>query len=610
MWFLVVTMLSTMVEAGQYGALIKKAKKSGLTGYDLIDALDVWYGSNSPDYTGPWQQLDELGNTDRQVTLSDWQAAGLPKEHFEYFDKDGSGDMNIHEAHSWHQQRQPARTMDLSEVDNPPKGHLQPLGAHREPLPSEDLIYRKPYPHPRDFWHKHMDGYLPAVLKGAQDGWPAMGWTREVLKERFGWVDAKLEPKIEARGNNTGYADLDANAPSHRLNISEYIRIEKGKNMYVVSIIPQEMAWEVAHPSVFLCGSRSRILNRRTKPPYKVMAHNYQNEMKYQWMTHIFEANLWMASGKTRSQLHYDKEWNVNCLLRGRKRWFFLDPFQYDEDLQWSRGRKFRRTNPLNNAWTDWVYLDADRVDLIVQHKLRNMDYYELIQEAGDCIFIPYAMLHQATKLGDDDELQVAASWMFLPETIYEEDVCAGAPLDEDLPLAAMDTLYMYTGKGIIPQGYADPLNFIEKVEAFMRKRGETHLSLKTFTESVTQGDAVLSRIRGKNKKIKAIYDMLSAYAQVPQEGLRRDELRSVPLRLWCKPAAEGDDEGPLPCDHGQEYMLCDDKEFAKMSSYIQKRLAAQTTTSAPAVVPLPGNAETKNRRVYPKRPKGSRTEL
>ena len=121
--------------------------------------------------------------------------------------------------------------------------------------------------------------------------------------------------------------------------------------------------------------------------------------------------------------------------------------FKYDADLQWSRGNKFNAKNPLNNAWTDWVYLDPDRVDLIVQHKLRKMDYYELIQEAGDCIFIPYAMLHQVQKL--DDGMQVAASWMFLPETIYEEEVCQSAPLKEDLPLAAMDTLFMYTGNWI-----------------------------------------------------------------------------------------------------------------------------------------------------------------
>lgn len=184
--------------------------------------------------------------------------------------------------------------------------------------------------------------------------------------------------------------------------------------------------------------------------------------------------------------------------------------FKYDSDLQWSRGRKFRPHDPLNNAWTDWVYLDPDRVDLIVQHKLRNMDYYELIQEAGDCIFIPYAMLHQVQKL--DDGLQVAASWMFLPESIYEEDVCREAPLQEDLPLAAMDTLFMYSGKGLIPQGYQDPLNFVNKLAQYMAKSKEDYLSLQTFTRAVTEGDAILGHIRNRKKKIQKLFQRISAF--------------------------------------------------------------------------------------------------
>merc|ERR1719469_1849124 len=109
-----------------------------------------------------------------------------------------------------------------------------------------------------------MDEFRPAVLKGAQHGWPAMNWTKEVLKERFGWVHAKLEPKIEGRGNDTAYADLDRIAPEHRLTVDDYLKYEEGKNIYVVSIIPQDMAWEVVHPSVLLCGSRTKMINKRT----------------------------------------------------------------------------------------------------------------------------------------------------------------------------------------------------------------------------------------------------------------------------------------------------------------------------------------------------------
>mmetsp|Transcript_49727 Transcript_49727/g.118534 ORF Transcript_49727/g.118534 Transcript_49727/m.118534 type:complete len:585 (+) Transcript_49727:99-1853(+) len=561
-----------VVAAGPTQQLLKEARAKGKTGYDLIDHIDIWWGSNSPEYKGPWQQLDLAGNNDKKVTIEDWRLVGLPEAHFEYFDKDKNGRLDIHEAHSWHQQRKPARTMNLSEVDDPPYGHLKPLGAWREPLPTEGLVYQKPYPHPREFWQKHMSQWKPALLKGAQEGWPAMQWTKEVLSEKFGWVDAKLEPKVEARGNNTAYKDLDSISKNHRLSISEYLRVEEGKNMYVVSTIPQAMAWEVAHPSVLLCGSRRTMLDKGSKPPkYKTTKHEYPHEANYSWMTHVMEANLWIASGYTRSQFHYDKEWNVNCLLSGRKRWFFLDNFKYNEELQWSRGNKFFPNNPLNNAWTDWVFLDPDHVDLIVQHKLRNMDYYELIQEPGDCVFIPYAMLHQVQKL--DDGLQVAASWMFLPETLYDEEACAEAPLSEDLPLAAMDTLYMYSGRGLIPQGYMDPLGHVHRTRELMKKAKEEYLSLNTFTRSVTSGDAILKTAKNKKEKIQALYDQILSYAPDPAKGLGRKDLKKVPLRIWAKAAAEGDDEGPLPCDHGQEYEPCSDEEFKKIRDYVDRRL-------------------------------------
>jgi len=555
------------------------ARKQGLKGYDFVDAVDVFYGRMTPDFHSVSSLLDGVGNRNGRVDMADWKKIGLPKEHFHYFDKDSDGRLSDDEAMWWFMQRKGARDMDLSEVKNPPKGHLQRLGSWKEPLSNEGLVYEKPYPHPREFWKEHMDKYKPALLKGAQDGWPAMEWTPEVLRERFGWVDCKLEPKTEGRGNNTAYRELERLAPGHRLNISEYLRVEEGKNIYVVSIVPQEMAWEVAHPSVLLCGSRKVMATKASGVPYKLTEHEYPHENGHMWMTHLFEANLWISTGRTRSQFHYDKEWNVNCLLSGRKRWVFMNPFDIDEDVQWARGEKFNAKNPLNNAWTDWLYIDPDNVDLIVQNKLRNMDYYEMYQEAGDCIFIPYAMLHQVEKL--DDGLQVAVSWMFLPETVYDEEACTTAPIEEDLPLAVMDTLYMYLGTGLIPQGYKDPLHFRNEIQKNMEQSDTKHLNLKTLTEMVTQGGAILGSIRDRKQKIKALHQWISSYADDPKKGLRADELTKVPLRIWCKPAAEGDDEGPLPCDRDQELHLAGEDEFKKMQEFVQGALAKQTPRAA-----------------------------
>jgi len=312
------------------------------------------------------------------------------------------------------------------------------------------------------------------------------------------------------------------------------------------------------------------MLDKESEPPYKQKDHDYPHELGYPWMTHVFEANLWMATGKTRSQLHYDKEWNVNCLLSGKKRWFFLDPYNgtYDKEIQWARGGQFNKNNPLNNLWTDWMYVDPDHVDLVVQNKLRNMDYYELVQEAGDCLFIPFAMMHQVEKIGD--ELQVAASWMFIPETIYNEEDCKDAPLQEDLPLAAMDVLYSYSGKGIIPQGYPDPLQFVKDLKEKMKKAGEEVLSIKRLTKTVSSGEAILATHKDKKNRIQKLFALLTSYAKDPSKGLLWEELAtSVPLRVWCKPASEGDAEGALPCDQGRELDILNNTDLKKIQNYI-----------------------------------------
>ena len=194
-YHLLISLIVTTIGQKGLERRLNEAIESGKKGYELIDALDIWFGRNSPEFSGPYKQLDFIGNRDGVVTLDDWQAAGLPTDHYKYFDTNKDGKLSVDEAHSWHQQRKPAKTMNLSEVENPPEGHLKRMGSWKSPLPSDGLEYRKPYPHPRDFWRKHMDGYLPANLKGAQHGWPSMNWTKEELIKRFGWVDAKLEPK-------------------------------------------------------------------------------------------------------------------------------------------------------------------------------------------------------------------------------------------------------------------------------------------------------------------------------------------------------------------------------------------------------------------------------
>merc|ERR1711879_752800 len=105
----------------------------------------------------------------------------------------------------------------------------------------------------------------------------------------------------------------------------------------------------------------------------------------------------------------------------------------------------------------------------------------------------------------------------------------------------------MYSGKGLIPQGYDDPLNFVKMVRRSMKQAGRKYLTVDLFSELVTRGNAILRTSKNRVTRIRKIYDILLSYASDPAKGLAVSELGKVPLRIWAKPASEGDQEGPLP---------------------------------------------------------------
>merc|ERR1712079_40587 len=106
---------------------------------------------------------------------------------------------------------------------------------------------------------------------------------------------------------------------------------------------------------------------------------------------------------------------------------------------------------------------------------------------------------------------------------------------------------------------------------------------------------------------------MLTRYAGDPQKGLTRKDLKKIPLRIWSKPAAEGDHEGPLPCDHGEEYFPCDDQEYHKMKQYVEEKLVSHRlqVKESDKLEASQTAQPVENRRIWPKqRLVESRSEL
>lgn len=253
--------------------------------------------------------------------------------------------------------------------------------------------------------------------------------------------------------------------------------------------------------------------------------------------------------------------------------------------------------------------VDTQRVDLRMFPGLAGAKFTTLTQRAGDCIFVPYSMLHAVEKV--DTGLGLAVSYMWQPMEEYDEDACAAIEMNLQapsvvsssasggyganeygggsgswLPLGAMDVLWYYNGHGVIPQGYLDPAE--ELIPDLLHTRRDLYLDaqrdrdsddsaghgagsaarrLELVTMEVLQawsdGSQIApARLQQIWQGIMSAAAATAATGQQPapyEHGLTDDQIwwpehsskGLVPLRLWMEFAVEGDPEGMLNCDIG-----------------------------------------------------------
>lgn len=246
-----------------------------------------------------------------------------------------------------------------------------------------------------------------------------------------------------------------------------------------------------------------------------------------------------------------------------------MDTRKHYHDVSWVRGGRYQGEDDLLTAGTDWVGIDPDHVDLRVHHRMSNIEYHEFVQHPGDCVFIPYSYLHWVNKTSSG--FHAAASFMFLPNEVFDEQTCKAAPKDVHIPMAAHDILWYYSGKGVIPQGYpAVDREVRDRILHIMDEMRSEHMSLQVLEEWIDQGE---SPLRWDRQELHQFWKEFSSYASNPRKGLTRKEMQwpNTPLNLWLRFAARGDPEGMLPCDDGQYYVPRPSNETSKINQYFQE---------------------------------------
>jgi hypothetical protein len=255
----------------------------------------------------------------------------------------GSGfpkDMNLHVAFP----------PILERHDSIPLGHLRPLGWQRRAESS--VLEDSPNIGPDRFYHLFVQGNRSVVIRGIVPPLDIL-WTDSYLSKRYGHLNITLAKRKQRLVDTLVMMSLKTFLEQYRQD-----------DLYMNTILPDEMKHETPLPSIINCGTfRDRLL----------------------------EPILWISAGDTASLLHGHSQNTLHCVLDGRKDFIIYDVSnQYPHDFDLIRqpnGDLFSR-------------IDVDLVNAYKYKRLHNVPWYWATLREGDCLFIPANIFHQVRAHG------------------------------------------------------------------------------------------------------------------------------------------------------------------------------------------------------------------
>ncbi|KAL5257488.1 hypothetical protein ACHWQZ_G012433 [Mnemiopsis leidyi] len=182
---------------------------------------------------------------------------------------------------------------------------------------------------------------------------------------------------------------------------------------------------------------------------------------------------MWFSSGGTKSVWHNDAYENINCLMRGTK-WFIM-------------ANRSETSQKAHIDMKDGAYssVDVENVDVNKYPGFKDMQFYNVTMEAGDCLYIPWLWFHHVNSIGSN--LAVNIWWRAYRTPLQCDHVTQltfdqvhfkdGEDEEKQMPLneAAHQNIYlherMYTAKTI------DPSGFLDSVGPALDERGLQHVT-------------------------------------------------------------------------------------------------------------------------------------
>lgn len=292
---------------------------------------------------------------------------------------------------------------------SPPRGHLEPLGAHRAPgavdvVPVADMTPLR--------FSQYVREARPVLVRGAHSS-PAVGvWTFDTVAEKYGDMVVQLEPRDEM-APEMGDDAFDEYGEDH-VPLRQFVE-EAHEVAYVVSMLPDPMMADLERPPFLAC------------PPLN---------------DSLIEVNFWMSAGGTRSTLHKDSSNLLSCQVAGSKEWVLIDHAEARKLPLAQEGAGDAYTNSAG-----FSLLDPQSVDLIAYPDVAGVRWANATVRPGDCLYVPGSHLHQ---VNSSPSTNIAYSLILSGPTQLHRAVELGDPPAgcgaAAEPLGSADVAYRYPG--------------------------------------------------------------------------------------------------------------------------------------------------------------------
>ncbi|CAH1271451.1 KDM8 [Branchiostoma lanceolatum] len=341
--------------------------------------------------------------------------------------------------------------------EEPPVGHLQPLGAHQPPVGQvESLDYM---PTPEDFYHNYILPGKPVIFSGAAKHNPAFQkWSDAYIMEKYGDVEVQVDFRKKENRDR----------PGDTFKMEKFLLNYNASDIYMVTTVPEPMMEEVYLPSCLSCGGP---------------ASNLQDYV------------MWFSSGGTKSHLHMDNIDNLMCMISGSKQWFMLD-------------RQAGTNVRLDRHEGAYCTVDVDSVDMYEYPEFRNLPWWSADIGPGDCLYVPYAWLHQVRSHGRN----IAVNNWWTPISAFNYLDCKGKDTNVPVPLSTLEFTPGAQARFIVKvlleeHGGKLPKDTVQRL-VLWEHRGHQLISDEDFLQMDSNGDGQLSTEEMDQLELETIHEL------------------------------------------------------------------------------------------------------